>query len=372
MLFDSLFLSALMAVLAISFVALRGRSGYRLLIVGAMLFVAVNSLAYPYSLLFWLVAGATSFVWAGKGWSVRSYVSQLALFFIGSFGIGVYDAFEYVRSQRQLREEYPLVSLRERLPVRKGAPVASAPPHNAAALQSIETSIWDWSNDVRSYSLKQLHSRQVDSFVSAPGFGFSRMLRPGAWTLNLRRELKPPPQPGPEPPPAWSPGEAGPKSRFEELVRDSSKRIREEGVVDFAFAEGFGYMKDLEHVAGFLPHRARTLPKLDAAAPFSIDRIYLIGLVVHSEPTVYVTDTLPSMENVKSTPTRPTDAFELAGIEALKAGEESFVRGNDQQLRMLGAIRAGRQCLDCHAVPRGSLLGAFSYYLSARKPVAGH
>jgi hypothetical protein len=31
---------------------------------------------------------------------------------------------------------------------------------------------------------------------------------------------------------------------------------------------------------------------------------------------------------------------------------------------MLGSLRAAKQCLDCHNVQRGELLGAFSYRLT--------
>ena len=35
-------------------------------------------------------------------------------------------------------------------------------------------------------------------------------------------------------------------------------------------------------------------------------------------------------------------------------------------LRILGAIRAAKQCVDCHGGERGALLGAFSYTLTQR------
>ena len=36
--------------------------------------------------------------------------------------------------------------------------------------------------------------------------------------------------------------------------------------------------------------------------------------------------------------------------------------------RMLGSLRAAKQCLDCHTASRGDLLGAFSYALHANLP----
>jgi hypothetical protein len=69
------------------------------------------------------------------------------------------------------------------------------------------------------------------------------------------------------------------------------------------------------------------------------------------------------MEELRDAPTRSLDPFEAEGLEALRGGKDLFVRGTDKQARMLGAIRATRQCLQCHGGDRGDLLGAFSYTL---------
>ena len=52
-------------------------------------------------------------------------------------------------------------------------------------------------------------------------------------------------------------------------------------------------------------------------------------------------------------------ALEADGLDALRKGDELFVRDH----RMLGAVRATKQCLECHGGNRGDLLGAFSYTL---------
>ena len=41
------------------------------------------------------------------------------------------------------------------------------------------------------------------------------------------------------------------------------------------------------------------------------------------------------------------------------------------RVRMVGAVRATTQCLDCHRVERGALLGAFSYDLWRTPPLKG-
>jgi hypothetical protein len=92
-----------------------------------------------------------------------------------------------------------------------------------------------------------------------------------------------------------------------------------------------------------------------------------MGLVVHEQAVVYPSPNLPRMEDVQNIPTRLPDAFERDGLEALKAGEDLFFRGAGDKARMLGSIRATRDCVACHGGTRGDLLGAFTYTL-VRKP----
>jgi hypothetical protein len=42
---------------------------------------------------------------------------------------------------------------------------------------------------------------------------------------------------------------------------------------------------------------------------------------------------------------------------------------NDDRIRMVGSLRAGKNCLECHSVRRGELLGAFSYELVPTRPL---
>lgn len=59
---------------------------------------------------------------------------------------------------------------------------------------------------------------------------------------------------------------------------------------------------------------------------------------------------------------RALDTFEIAGVHELKDGKETFVRHKGNVIRMLGALRAGEQCIKCHTgTKQGDLLGAFSY-----------
>jgi hypothetical protein len=59
---------------------------------------------------------------------------------------------------------------------------------------------------------------------------------------------------------------------------------------------------------------------------------------------------------------RSLDMFEAAGIPDLLQGKNVFIRSKDRVVRMLGALRAGADCLKCHSEAKaGDLLGAFSY-----------
>ena len=138
-------------------------------------------------------------------------------------------------------------------------------------------------------------------------------------------------------------------------------RLHDGGVLDFVNPMGFGYVKDREHVAGFQNHGMTKVPTCDS--PWVVAHLELVGLVVHEKPVVYVTANLPQMEEVQHVPKRTLDAFEQEGLEALREGEDLSYRGNETQARMLGSIRATKQCLTCHGGTRGDLLGAFSYGL---------
>jgi hypothetical protein len=139
--------------------------------------------------------------------------------------------------------------------------------------------------------------------------------------------------------------------------------MHEAGVVDFVYPDRFGFFKDRRHVAGFQPHRFSEIPPFPTR--LRLQTIDLVGLVRHEEPVAYVSDSLPSMEELREAPTRPLDPFEELGLKALRGGDTLFVRDTTGGLRALGAIRSVKQCLACHGGQRGDLLGAFSYTLQA-------
>ena len=61
--------------------------------------------------------------------------------------------------------------------------------------------------------------------------------------------------------------------------------------------------------------------------------------------------------------TRPLNAFETEALPRLVDSEEIVARATTNRIEMVGAIRAARECTECHEVERGQLLGAFTYTL---------
>ena len=62
--------------------------------------------------------------------------------------------------------------------------------------------------------------------------------------------------------------------------------------------------------------------------------------------------------------TREPDILELAALDQFRDGDDLFVRAKSDVLRMIGPLRASKQCLKCHHDSKeGDLFGAFSYTL---------
>lgn len=99
---------------------------------------------------------------------------------------------------------------------------------------------------------------------------------------------------------------------------------------------------------------------------FEVVAAELVSLLKHDEPRVYDIDEL-TIENLDDVPTRPLDAFERASLARVQAGERIVYEETAGDIRMLGELRAIRQCQDCHSVEQGFLLGAFSYRLRPGK-----
>ena len=290
-------------------------------------------------------------------------------------GLAWQSEHEYAR----LRNAYPFESMEQRVPAPKHeARDASLTGLPAQRLDRLEEAVENQSGSYRNWQLRQLHEDATGLFINSPGFGVARMMHPSEMGLKMFARRDPvPSQPGPRITSLWSPGD------YERLSADYESwlgPLLENSVLDFVFPRAWGYLKDRKHVAGFLSHRFSLIPdpndrgRMDTPTPESIkvsepkDRwkiqtLDLVGLLLNDEPVAYVSDHLPSMDELRGATTRPLDNFETLGLIALRQGEGLFISRDGASLRMLGGISSAKQCIGCHGGKRGDLLGAFSYTL---------
>jgi hypothetical protein len=132
-------------------------------------------------------------------------------------------------------------------------------------------------------------------------------------------------------------------------------------------AERIGLVQDRDHVVGFEPHRFTQMPQ--SKADFQLLRLELVSLLKHAVPVAYVSEHLPRMDQLNAAPTRSLDDFERHSLDLLRTDEDLVIDDAPNRIRMVGSLRAGKDCMECHSVRRGELLGAFSYELVPTRPV---
>jgi len=285
-----------------------------------------------------------------------------------AWGIPLLVAFGTVAHYDRLRDKYAFESMEERAPVPIAVGTAGPLPDD------VEERLTDFESQVeiseearlinqwRVRELKQLHEGKVKEFVNSPGFGVGRIHLPSEKALKPWQRAASPEQPEP----SFS-SQDGPEP---ELPVDVSpfRGFHSVSMLDFLNPGGFGYLKDRQHAAGFQSHGFSRLPETTTTWPkqekvWNVQRIELVGLLLSVNPIVYVTNELPAMETVREAPRRPVDRFEANSLARIRAGNDLIGAQSEDQLRLLGAIRSGKQCVECHGGKRGDLLGAFSYTL---------
>lgn len=311
-----------------------------------------------------------------------------------------YDESLLVPSPAELRKKYPYESIAPRLKYEsaraarqnvrvrpKLGPVARKQLTQADASFPEEA-------DVRAKSLEMLHSDKVDEFVTKQGFGVGRMItiEPSPRFLSY-----------PESPPLVfneRPSQSGDSQSRQVVILPERGVLEESGgawtpSIDllsdfhandrsmFASLASFGHIKDRQHVAGFRSHGFAWIPYLGHPQNDIVDnkethpehwkigRLELVSLLKHEKPAVYLSEHLPRMEELKDAKTRPLSAFEKSALEKLLEGEEIVTEARTNDIQMVGALRASKQCLKCHQATHGELLGAFSYDLFRDPPVKG-
>jgi hypothetical protein len=321
---------------------------------------AVVMILAPVGLAFFLLGGAL-ILCAACHWGPRVFLPLSGLVALVVFGWTGWLAWQAQERYDALRARYPFQSMEARVPapraISRGTPLAEP---SERRLSLLEEELDRYRVKYRTWRLRQLHESTTASFVNSPGFGVGRMQMAVPTEQNLSLPQDPPvPQPGDPVPVTDSPGdlEQSRQVRNDDALSD----LHLDNVRDFVYPEGLGFVKDRAHVAGFEPHRFRSTPTLPAS--WRLQAVELVGLLVHDEPVVYVSRHLPRMDEVRDGPTRSLDTFESVGLAALRRGDDLFVRDAAGGVRMLGAIRAAKQCTTCHGCERGDLLGAFSYTL---------
>jgi hypothetical protein len=261
----------------------------------------------------------------------------------------------------QLRAEFPVRSLKDRLAFHQQHPVPGGEEAAATYLATASDHTEGW----RSYALKRLHEESYRDFVSSAGFGFSRMPRIHRQSIEL-------------PVLARTPVASRDICFDSREISDRRKppmrdlvNVHRNGLSDFLNSDRMGYARGVDYVIGFEPHAmaAAQNVKSDEFETWQIARLELVSLFKHDDPVVYVSDELPNLDELDHVPTRPLDEFEQAHLPKLKDGEYLLTSEDSTVIRMLGAVRASESCLACHSVPAGTLLGAFSYEV---RPLRDH
>jgi hypothetical protein len=183
-------------------------------------------------------------------------------------------------------------------------------------------------------ALGRLHRNAVEIFVDRPGFGVRRLVP------NLDDLL------------------ARPKSLSED---DGPKGALPDPLPPKAAGKPSHYA-----VRDLLTQRGGRFPTDDGKEAWQVREVYLVGLVAHAKPVVYLADGNPKTgdekpKDPKAIPTREPDAFETAALAAVRDGDPLKAEKNGKEMRLLAPIFAGQRCTGCH--DRGAMLGGFSYQL---------
>ncbi|HKI38092.1 MAG TPA: hypothetical protein VKA46_39935 [Gemmataceae bacterium] len=369
MLYFSLCLSGLLLAVVNAIALWRGKSGVgtaSLLSAAAIVLLFCTPLLGGIALL---VALAGAICW-GLGARPRWFLVSSVGVTILVYGLIAWKvALPRAGKWEQLKATYPIESLADRLqyeerPRGPATPGTHDPDRLSDFEKDLEVAAMHSGTDRRTRALEYLHAGVVKQFVESPGFGIGRRVRePRPIDLEATESW---PQEhgdlsGPIPQMKTSYYSPVPALSGAKVAESDFAGSHEANLLAFLHPFDFGYVRDRGHVAGFRPHRFHR--KADAPRRWQVERLELLGLLKYDEPVVYLSQNLPTMDELRDAPTRPLDTFEQEALDSLRRGEDLMVQEAPDRMRMLGSLRAGKQCLRCHEVERGELLGAFSYQL---------
>jgi hypothetical protein len=282
----------------------------------------------------------------------------------------IWEGVDGIRRLEALRDQYPLRSIANRLEFEETANLGKPSSVEPIALAPSVDQALDAQDDGlqgryagRSWALRELHEDIYTQFAHAAGFGVIRMEGISARVLLLPQI---PENENAYPIPAGKISLVPARSELNETHRAA--------LLDFADPAQMGYVRSREEVAGFTAHAVRRLDQECCGeshpGPWQIDRLELVSILRSAEPRVYIADSPPSMDKLKDLPTRPLNEFESKALTQLFSQEDVVVDQQPTRIQMVGALRAGKTCLECHEGQRGKLLGAFSYELTPVKNAA--
>jgi hypothetical protein len=322
--------------------------------------VAVNSL-----LLFLVLIYAAGFV---PPLRLRTLSMISAIVLLIAIVTGTFFSTSEVRKMVALRRAYPIVSLTSRLQYEMRRPTSVGEPLLQSTvgkrLDNFEANCTD--RMYRSFQLEWLHNEVYEKFARTNGFGESRVGPVAAEFLSLpalrnlgSRET--------------FPENFGTNwelvSAFQRIgTSDKLEHLHSASMVDFLDPSWFGaVLERLDKVAGFVSHGFHFPPAASLTDPnkYQVEKLELVSLLKFDRPQVYELGHLPRMDQLSgaSAPTRDLDDFENGALAKLRTDEDVVIQEGHDDIRMLGSLRAAKQCMNCHSVERGELLGAFSYVI---------
>ncbi len=353
------------------FIALRAGSGW--VCVPALL-LAFVAFGHPAAMIHCLLTAIAAVVCAAlkvkRGVMVGTAISMMAV----AYGYTWLQVGLRLQAAEELRASVPFESIETRLAHEASLVFPEGLHHNERLGSDVFTRLANYEEEYGNpwqYRLERLHSRTYNDFIIEDGFGQIRMrfvsprsiqlpeiatvaqLEP--WEADCRRD-------GPE-----THASGRPVDRFFHPSDEMLLTLHDGSHLNFLDPNRFGFVESRERVAGFVTHQFSELPAVEHA-DWHIARLDLIGLLKHEEPVAYVSENLPSMEELADAPVRPLNEFEQAAVELLRTDSDLEISYDMNRIDMVGSVRAAESCTECHTVPRGHLLGAFSYVLRRATP----
>ncbi|QOV89406.1 hypothetical protein [Humisphaera borealis] len=147
----------------------------------------------------------------------------------------------------------------------------------------------------------------------------------------------------------------------------------------FVESEGFGFsrmisQRDLARSnALYVDGQSYRVGAVRLISPGEPDKEGKVGKPFAYEPTekVKMRGRDPMRNALKESDKKALGPFETEAMAKLRAGEQTVMGAEGGKPMLIGAIRATTDCLECHKVKEGTLLGAFRYPLErTEKPAA--